>query len=260
MELTVRQRAIRGFGAEPIVLGPEALNSQTLRELHARIEQSAAVSRVIILSMRGMQPGFDLAEVCAAAERSDLAPAGLFAACVLAICEAKVPVIASVDAKVMGGSVGLIAACDIVIAGSESAFQLPEVIAGMVPALVAPVLARRLTAARAGYLAMSTRAVSAREAHAIGLVDEVADSDVEACVERQVRRIFQSSPLAIAECKMHDRRLAGQSLRQEMEAAIARLAAWLGKPEVRQAVAEFSDGFAPAWSGAAKEQRGSGDD
>jgi enoyl-CoA hydratase/carnithine racemase len=121
---------------ERIDLGAAALDSEALRDLRAKLSGSTASARVVVLWCVGPLAGFDLAEVCAAAARSDLTPARIFAECLMAIREADIPVIAAVDGKIMGGSVGIIAACDIVIAGAGAVFQLPEVIAGMVPALI----------------------------------------------------------------------------------------------------------------------------
>jgi hypothetical protein len=92
------------------------------------------------------------------------------------------------------------------------------------------------------------------------LVDDVADSDLETWVERQVRRILRSSPEALAECKKRDRDLSGVDVRIEMEAAVTWLAGWLAKPGVRESIQQFADGFAPPWFGAGEEQHGTRND
>src|ERR671933_604157 len=67
-----------------------------------------------------------------------------FAECLVQIRQARVPVIACVAGKVMGGGVGLVAACDMVLATPETSFMLPEVIVGLVPALTVPFLRLRV--------------------------------------------------------------------------------------------------------------------
>jgi methylglutaconyl-CoA hydratase len=258
MELNVRKplqySARDGIGR--ITMRAGALSCDSLTALRDALHQLAGC-RAIDLSLAAGAPstGFDLTELSAAAARSDLSPAHVFADSLLAIREAASPVVARVDGKALGGSVGLIAACDIVTASSRAVFQLPEVVAGMIPALIWPVLARRIADARLRYLVLSSRAIDAREAHVIGLVDEVTDR-LDECVERQIRRLLRSSPEALAECK----RRQCDGLRQEMEQAIESLASWLVQPGVKQNVAEIADGFAPAWFGDQKEHNGTGGD
>src|SRR4051794_17851779 len=75
--------------------------------------------------------------------------------CLTLICNVPCPVIASIQGQVMGGGVGLVAACDIALSEDHVTFSLPEVTVGMIPALITPFLCRRLTLGRIQYLALS---------------------------------------------------------------------------------------------------------
>lgn len=110
------------------------------------------------------------------------------------------PVIALVGGSAMGGGVGLAAAADLVLATRHATFGLPEALFGLVPAMVFPVLARRVGPARARWMALGATTISATEAWRIGLVDEVVD-DLESALARHARIIDCLDARAVAEVK-----------------------------------------------------------
>ena len=84
------------------------------------------------------------------------------------------PVIALIEGEVKAGGIGLIAACDIVIASENSSFALSEVLLGLIPANVLPyLLCLRIPPQKAKYLILTAKKISAREAEILNLVDEV---------------------------------------------------------------------------------------
>ena len=80
-------------------------------------------------------------------------------------------VIAYVDGDVIAGGLGLVAACDLVIASEESKFSLSEALWGLLPCCVLPYLARRVGYQPAYRLTLSTQSIPAEEAHRLDLVD-----------------------------------------------------------------------------------------
>ncbi|HEY2826992.1 MAG TPA: enoyl-CoA hydratase/isomerase family protein [Pirellulales bacterium] len=83
------------------------------------------------------------------------------------------PIIAAVGGPAIAGGAGLALACDIVLASPEGKFGLPEPKRGIVAGMVAPLLAFRLGAGRAGYLLMSAQLISADEAFRLGIYHEL---------------------------------------------------------------------------------------
>lgn len=110
------------------------------------------------------------------------------------------PVIALVGGPAMGGGVGLAAAADLVLATPHATFGLPEVVFGLVPAMVLPFVARRVGPSRARWLAMNAATITAAEALRLGLVDEVVD-DLEAGLARHARRLSHLDRRAVGEAK-----------------------------------------------------------
>jgi enoyl-CoA hydratase/carnithine racemase len=85
------------------------------------------------------------------------------------------PVVALVNGPAMGGGLGLAAAADLVLAAPDARFGLPEVMLGLVPAMVFPLVARRMGVVRARALALGAATLSAAEARTVGLVDVVTE-------------------------------------------------------------------------------------
>ncbi len=72
------------------------------------------------------------------------------------------PTICVLDAPVRAGGVGLVAACDIVLATERASLELSEVRFGLVPANVLPYLLRwRMSPQKARYLVLTARRLSA---------------------------------------------------------------------------------------------------
>jgi methylglutaconyl-CoA hydratase len=112
------------------------------------------------------------------------------------------PVIAAVAGPAVGGGVGLMAACDVVIAVESAFFQFSEVRLGLVPAMISPFCIRRLGPAAARRLFLTGERIDARAAAAVGLVDEVVAAEaLEARVVECAIAIGKGAPQALAAAK-----------------------------------------------------------
>jgi methylglutaconyl-CoA hydratase/polyketide biosynthesis enoyl-CoA hydratase PksH len=219
---------------------------ERMREALHRIEADQTC-RVIVLRAEGpwFCAGLDFGDAFAgeiAATRCEV-----YVECLTSLCRSSRPVVAAVEGDVAGGGMGLVASCDIVLAAPAARFSLPEVVVGMIPALVTPFLLRRLSPARVRALALSTRAVDAHEACVAGLVDEVATEDMARVLTRQVGRILRSSPRAIAATKRYLDEIGDDALQAHTRLAMTHLTRWVEEPEVRDGTRAFAEGFAPPW-------------
>jgi enoyl-CoA hydratase/carnithine racemase len=153
------------------------------------------------------------------------------------------PVVALVHGAARGGGVGLAAAADVVLATPAATFGLPEVLFGLIPAVVFPVLARRVGHARARRLALSASTLTAHEARAIGLVDEVAD-DLEVALGVHARRFDRLDRRALAGVKSIAAAWASGSGGYRRD-AVARFGELLASPETRDRIGRFLAGETP---------------
>jgi methylglutaconyl-CoA hydratase len=98
--------------------------------------------------------------------------------------------------------VGLLAACDVAVAGTSATFAFTEVRIGVVPAVISAVCLPRMVPNVAHRLMLTGEVFDAPSALSGGLVDLVApDDDVDACVAAQVEALAKGAPLALAETK-----------------------------------------------------------
>lgn len=227
-------------------LSPELLSALT--EAIERAERDASC-RAILLVAAGpsFSQGADFTSVFTPGGVPDPAYTEVFLRCMQSILRASRPVIACVEGKASGGGVGLVSACDLVIASEGATFVLPEVLVGMIPALITPFLLRRLSPAHVRALTLSARSIDAREAQRLGLVDEIAEQGLAQAVQRQLERVFRASPAALAESKQYFERLHEETLKEQTKIAERRLLSWLGREDVAEGIQQFADGFSPPW-------------
>ena len=110
------------------------------------------------------------------------------------------PVVARVQGYALGGGSGVVACCDIAIAGDDAAFGFSEVKLGIIPAVISPFVIPRIGTDAARRYFLTGERFDAQTALRIGLVHEVTD-DLDAAVERVVGELLTSGPEAVREAK-----------------------------------------------------------
>lgn len=146
-------------------------------------------------------------------------------------------VIAKADGQVLAGGVGLMAACDYVVATPRSTFALPEAIWGLVPALVSPYLIRRTGYWQAYKMTLTTLPISSDEALQCKLADEVS-ADPDASILRLYRRISRITPQTVREIKSYFRQM--WIINETMEhAAVAEIDKLTASAEVRENIQNY---------------------
>lgn len=88
----------------------------------------------------------------------------------------KVPVIAKVHGFIMGGGIGLISVCDMVIAELSSCFQFSETRLGLVPSMISPFILKKIPVSWARFFMLSALSFSAKEAQHAGLVHFIGNT------------------------------------------------------------------------------------
>ncbi|MER5787850.1 enoyl-CoA hydratase family protein [Streptomyces sp. NPDC001980] len=116
------------------------------------------------------------------------------------IVELPKPVVARVTGHVRAGGLGLLAACDMAAASTESTFAFTEVRIGVAPAVISlPLLPRTDPRALARYYLTGERFDPA-EAVRLGLLTTAAD-DVDTALDPILDGLRRSAPQALAETK-----------------------------------------------------------
>ncbi len=133
------------------------------------------------------------------------------------------------------------------IAAGHVTFMLPEIIIGMIPALITPFLLRRMTPGSLRYLAISAKRINAQEAKNFGLIDEIALPEMEEALNKQIQRLFRVSPRAVAETKKYINSFSDENLERQKSEAMSALISWLSTPESINGIKAFATGCAPVW-------------
>jgi len=231
-----------------------AINVSVSRALAAHVEntENNRAIRVVILNGAGataFSAGADLDDIAAGiGEQIAEHAAGMGG---LIHAQRRKPWIAAVRGMAMGGGAELALACDMIIAGQNASFCLPEVKRGMIAgAAGAYRLARRIAPAIAMELLLTGNRLEANRAATLGLVNSVvADDEVLAQALALARQIADNAPLAVSETLLIARQaldFTELELRARSAAASRRLAQ---SEDMLIGVRAFQEKRKPEWSG-----------
>ncbi|HLX80719.1 MAG TPA: enoyl-CoA hydratase-related protein [Burkholderiales bacterium] len=234
-----------------------ALNDLVLNSIADSLDEleKDPACRVIVLAGRGQAfcAGGDLSRMEQAAKMTrakSKAEAGRFAKLLYRMHTFPKPLIARVHGAAFAGGMGLVAACDLVVAAEEAEFCLPEVKIGLVPAMIGPYIVRAMGEAQARRYVLTGERLAAREAHRIGFVHEcVAAAELDARVEKFAARLAQGGPQALARAKKLLARVGKAAIAPALGAETAAvLAEARTGAEAREGIRSFLEKRRPKWN------------
>lgn len=118
------------------------------------------------------------------------------------IADLEQPVIAAIDGFALGGGLELALACDIRIASSKSQVGFPEVGLGILPGYGGTQrLPRLIGPGKAKQIIFSAEHLSAEEAEAAGILEEVTDGSALERAKELAETIASQAPLSIRRAK-----------------------------------------------------------
>ena len=159
------------------------------------------------------------------------------------------PTIARVNGASIGGSNGLVAACDIVIASHRAEFSLSEVKIGLVPACIGPYLVKRIGEAACRDLFLTGERISADQAKNLGLVnDVVTHENLDARLEEKAGNLLTSGPHALAVSKELLSRVGAMPLAEAREYTARMIADLRCGQEAQEGMTAFLEKRKPRWS------------
>jgi methylglutaconyl-CoA hydratase len=102
----------------------------------------------------------------------------------------------------MGGGLGLVSVCDIVVAVESARLAFSEVKLGIAPAVISPYVIRKIGETHARVLFLTGERFNTARAHEIGLVHIVTSAEgLDAAVEKILGELLSSGPQAARACK-----------------------------------------------------------
>ena len=236
---------------------PEVMNAIDQLMIHELIDVCRDLSesneiRVVILTGAGkaFQAGADIAEI------SQMTPLEILhwnegLVKVGGILESMPqPVIAAINGVAMGGGLEIALACTLRVASPKAKLALPEVKLGLMPGAGGTQRLPRLVGkSRAAKIILTGETLSAEQALAIGLVDEIAKTeDCLVAAKRLAARILKNSPIA---CRMaKDAMEVGLRLplNEAIEYGQKNLAICFSSEEMREGTSAFLEKRQPLFS------------
>ena len=187
-----------------------ALSLELLDALHAGVGEVARTGGVRALVVTGegkaFSAGMDLKQVLLDDESDRELPRRLLGSLgelTLRLRSLPMVVIASVNGAAVGGGCGMVCVADIAISHAGATLGFLEVDLGLCPAVITPWVVRKLGAGRARAALLKGGVMSASEAHAIGLIDHLADdrAHLDVLTREIAERVAQGTSAALASTK-----------------------------------------------------------
>jgi methylglutaconyl-CoA hydratase len=237
-----------------------ALSRDLVRGLQAGLDATASDDAVRVVVLTGAGPTF-----CAGADLDDV-PGGttaedgddaaadeslphLLDGVLASMLDHPRPIVGRVTGAAYGGGLGLVAACDLVVAGESTRLCFSEVRLGVVPAAIAPYVLRKVPAVWAAQLMLLAEPFSPTVAQDAGLLTRVvADDAVDAGVEAWCEHLALAGPQALAVTKRVITRVPGLPTEQARAWASAVSAAAFASEEAAEGMAAFRERRPPSWA------------
>lgn len=257
MTSTLVQYALDGAIARLTLDSPHnrnALSTALVEQLRDYLATAAATgARAVVLGHTGTTfcAGADLGEA-AGRDPGEMATdrAREMAHVLRSILELPIPVIGAIDGHVRAGGMGLVGACDIVVAGPASTFALTEARIGVAPSIISLTLLPKLAPRAAGRYFVTGEKFGAEEAVRIGLVTvAVANSDdVAAAVTGLAAETAKGSPQGLAASKALTTAAVLDDFDRHAERLAAQSAQLFVSEEAREGMTAFLEKRSPRWA------------
>jgi methylglutaconyl-CoA hydratase len=232
-----------------------ALNEVLVAELAAWAADVAKDASVRAVVLAGAGPvfsaGADLAWMSRMADATleeNLADAAAAARLFHLLDTLPVPVIARVHGAALGGGAGLVAVSDIVVSADDAVFGFTETTLGIVPAMIAPYVVRKIGLSAARRVCLPGVRFGAPKARDIGLVHEVVPARrLDAAVEACLAEIDRAAPSAVRATKRLLADVAGRSPGDVLALTVDAIARQRMSPEGRAGMRAFFDRRPAPW-------------
>ena len=171
-----------------------------------------------------------------------------FAGMMRTLDELPIPTIARVNGACLGGGMGLVACCDVVIAAEDATFGFTEVRLGIAPAVISTFVLPKIGASAARRYFLTGEIFHASVAKSIGLVHEVVPmGELDAAVGRVVDAIRGNGPRGVAAAKRLIRETLALRRGEAIQNAVRTIAALRASPEGQEGLGAFLEKRRPSW-------------
>jgi len=204
--------------------------------------------RVVVLTGAGsvFSAGGDLSAMQAPPE----GPRASLVDLLLAMHELGKPIIAMVNGPAIAGGLGLMVACDVVIAADTATFGMTEIAVGLWPMMITAEITRSVGRKRTLEMMLTGRKLDAREALDCGLVTRVVPAaELEAETARLAGELAERSPAALALGLRAFYRSQDMAIEPQLRYLEAELGRVLALEDAAEGISAFLAKRKPVWKG-----------
>ncbi len=243
---------VEGFAARLTLARPErrnALSDDLVDALLSGLRRALADEhvRVVVLTAQGNTfcAGADL-KAGGVARRSGEQP---FVTLLRTLWDSPKPVIGCIPGSAYGGGVGLMAACDLVLAAEEASFAFSEVRIGVVPAMISVVVLPKIGIQHGMWLFLTGERFDARRAQEIGLVHRVLPrQELSRGLQELLEMLRLAGPKALQHAKWLVRNVPGMPMQEAFARTSTLIAELFASPEAQEGMRAFAEKRQPSWA------------
>lgn len=160
------------------------------------------------------------------------------------------PTIAMVTGAAVGGGAGLVACCDIALAGKDAYFCFSEVRLGLIPSVISPYVVRAIGERVARRYFLTAERFNSQEAYRIGLIHEVTDENkLQDRLNQITAALIAGGPCALSRTKGLVNEVAAVTLDDKL---VQKTAEWIAEvrqtPEAKEGISAFIQKRKTSWS------------
>lgn len=234
-----------------------ALKRDFILQLSEAVDQMEARDdlRLVVFRAEGKVfcAGMDLGEMQSRAESADGAAewqkdSEVYADLLSKVFRLEVPTLVALQGPVLAGGVGLVLACDLIVAVDSAFLMLPEPMRGITAAMVTPFLIYRIGAGPASELLLGGGRTDAARCYQLGLVHGVCTADqLDSAIQETCNSILTGSQAALAITKRHIQSCAGAQIDSMLQQSIGVSAKARETADAREGLAAFLEKRKPNW-------------
>jgi len=232
-----------------------AISQEMMEAFHTCLRQADEDEKIRVVCITGAGDkafcsGADLGAALSTEGGTRMSGAERYASLLKEMVHFGKPLVARVNGNCLAGGLGLMLACDIVIARRDAFFWTPEVNVGIFPMMVGALLMRHVGPKKTMEMVLTGRRYNAQEAEAMGLISRAVEPDrLDAEVEALIKNLAAKSPIGLRIGKEAFRRASEMPFDQAVDYLSQALGRVASTEDAREGMTAFLEKREPRFTG-----------